>query len=408
MRKRVALAQMLILDPKILLMDEPFSALDVQTRQLMENELLELWSADRKSVLFITHDLEEAISLSDRVDRAVGRPGDAADRRVRHRPAAPARRLRDPDDAALRRAARGDLARDEGRSAEGLCAGPPRRRGETELQWLARRSAAAAASSSTTRCCSAACSCSGTLMTSPGLVSAEFAKKTAFFFGEPLGVLKVIWDWFAERQDLPAPRASRCSRRCSRSLVGSVLGLGDRAVARAARRLASAARRSLHQGGQRDAARDPGADLRRVVRARHHVEGRAGRHAGVLHRVLQRLPGRAGSEPDGARQRADAGRVAAPAAAPHLPAVGDERGCSRACTPSVGMAFVGAVVGEYLGSAKGVGYLILQAEGVFDINTVFAGILVLTAFALVLDVVVTRIERAAAGLAAARGGRDAL
>ena len=67
MRKRVALAQTLILDPKIILMDEPFSALDVQTRQLMENELLDLWSADRKSVVFITHDLEEAISLSDRV-----------------------------------------------------------------------------------------------------------------------------------------------------------------------------------------------------------------------------------------------------------------------------------------------------------------------------------------------------
>ena len=67
MKKRVALAQMLILDPRILLMDEPFSALDIQTRQLMENELLELWSADRKSVVFITHDLEEAIALSDRV-----------------------------------------------------------------------------------------------------------------------------------------------------------------------------------------------------------------------------------------------------------------------------------------------------------------------------------------------------
>ena len=67
MRKRVALAQTLILDPAIVLMDEPFSALDVQTRQLMENQLLDLWSADRKSVVFITHDLEEAISLSDRV-----------------------------------------------------------------------------------------------------------------------------------------------------------------------------------------------------------------------------------------------------------------------------------------------------------------------------------------------------
>jgi NitT/TauT family transport system permease protein len=60
---------------------------------------------------------------------------------------------------------------------------------------------------------------------------------------------------------------------------------------------------------------------------------------------------------------------------------------------SVGLAFVGAVVGEYLGSASGVGYLILQAEGVFDINTVFAGILLLTAFALVLDWVVGLAER---------------
>ena len=67
MRKRLALAQTLILSPDILLMDEPFSALDVQTRQLMENELLDLWAQDRKSVLFITHDLEEAIALSDRV-----------------------------------------------------------------------------------------------------------------------------------------------------------------------------------------------------------------------------------------------------------------------------------------------------------------------------------------------------
>ena len=67
MRKRAMLAQTLILDPDILLMDEPFSALDIQTRQLMENELLELWSAKRKAVLFITHDLDEAIAMSDRV-----------------------------------------------------------------------------------------------------------------------------------------------------------------------------------------------------------------------------------------------------------------------------------------------------------------------------------------------------
>lgn len=67
MRKRTSLAQTLALDPDIILMDEPFSALDIQTRQLMENEVLALWAARKKAVLFITHDLDEAIAMSDRV-----------------------------------------------------------------------------------------------------------------------------------------------------------------------------------------------------------------------------------------------------------------------------------------------------------------------------------------------------
>jgi NitT/TauT family transport system ATP-binding protein len=75
MRKRVALAQSLINGPRILLMDEPFSALDVQTRSLMENELLGLWAASAASVVFVTHDLEEAISLSDRVFVITAGPG---------------------------------------------------------------------------------------------------------------------------------------------------------------------------------------------------------------------------------------------------------------------------------------------------------------------------------------------
>jgi NitT/TauT family transport system ATP-binding protein len=66
-RKRVGLVQVLIRDPKILLMDEPFGPLDAQTRQIMGNLLLDLWNADKKAVLFVTHDLEEAIALSDRV-----------------------------------------------------------------------------------------------------------------------------------------------------------------------------------------------------------------------------------------------------------------------------------------------------------------------------------------------------
>ena len=75
MRKRTSLAQTLVLDPDIILMDEPFSALDVQTRQLMENEVLALWAEKRKAVLFITHDLDEAIAMSDRVVVLSAGPG---------------------------------------------------------------------------------------------------------------------------------------------------------------------------------------------------------------------------------------------------------------------------------------------------------------------------------------------
>jgi NitT/TauT family transport system ATP-binding protein len=74
-RKRVGLAQVLIRDPRILLMDEPFGPLDAQTRQIMGNLLLELWNADRKAVLFVTHDLEEAIALADRVVIMSAGPG---------------------------------------------------------------------------------------------------------------------------------------------------------------------------------------------------------------------------------------------------------------------------------------------------------------------------------------------
>ena len=75
MRKRVSLATTLIYGPAVLLMDEPFSALDVQTRNMMENELLDLWAETRNTVLFVTHDLEEAIALSDEVIVLTAGPG---------------------------------------------------------------------------------------------------------------------------------------------------------------------------------------------------------------------------------------------------------------------------------------------------------------------------------------------
>jgi NitT/TauT family transport system ATP-binding protein len=75
MRKRVTLIRTLIYDPEILLMDEPFSALDAQTKIVIEDDLLELWEATRKTILFVTHDLSEAIALSDRVLLMTARPG---------------------------------------------------------------------------------------------------------------------------------------------------------------------------------------------------------------------------------------------------------------------------------------------------------------------------------------------
>ena len=75
MRKRVALAQSLINEPKVLLMDEPFSALDVQTRSIMSDELLSLWELTRPAVVFVTHDLEEAIALADKVVVLTAGPG---------------------------------------------------------------------------------------------------------------------------------------------------------------------------------------------------------------------------------------------------------------------------------------------------------------------------------------------
>jgi NitT/TauT family transport system ATP-binding protein len=79
MQQRVNLARALVVDPKVLLMDEPFAALDAQTREVMQEELLQIWAAAKKTVLFITHQIDEAIYLSDRVVVFSGRPGRVKD-----------------------------------------------------------------------------------------------------------------------------------------------------------------------------------------------------------------------------------------------------------------------------------------------------------------------------------------
>jgi NitT/TauT family transport system ATP-binding protein len=75
MKQRVALARLLALDPKIMLMDEPFGALDAQNRELLQEELQKIWNTSRKTVLFVTHDIDEAIYLADRVIVFTARPG---------------------------------------------------------------------------------------------------------------------------------------------------------------------------------------------------------------------------------------------------------------------------------------------------------------------------------------------
>jgi NitT/TauT family transport system ATP-binding protein len=110
MRKRVALAQTMISEPQILLMDEPFSALDVQTRNLMEDQLLDLWALTSASVVFVTRDLEEAIAPADRVVVMTAGPATASSG-VRHPTGRARRRCRPARPAAAqRRRAAGGLA----------------------------------------------------------------------------------------------------------------------------------------------------------------------------------------------------------------------------------------------------------------------------------------------------------
>ena len=122
-RKRVGLAQVLIRDPKILLMDEPFGPLDAQTRQIMGNLLLDLWSADRKAVLFVTHDLEEAIALSDRVVIMSAGPAARIIGDWKRAAGAAARHFRGQARQGVPRPAPRHLARAQGRGAQGLRAG---------------------------------------------------------------------------------------------------------------------------------------------------------------------------------------------------------------------------------------------------------------------------------------------
>jgi NitT/TauT family transport system permease protein len=226
-------------------------------------------------------------------------------------------------------------------------------------------------------------------MTTPGLVSEEFAKKSAFFFGRPLEVLKVIWTWFWGGKIYPhlwITLVETLLAFVAGSLLGLVVGLWL-ALAPLASSLADPYIKAANA-------------MPRVILAPIFAVwfglGITSKVAlgvtlvffivffNVFQGIKEVSPTvLANARMLGASKRQLLRSIYLPSATSWV---------FSSLHTSVGMAFVGAVVGEYLGSAKGVGYLILQAEGVFDINTVFAGILVLTGFALFLDVVVTWAE----------------
>ena len=226
-------------------------------------------------------------------------------------------------------------------------------------------------------------------LTTPGMVSEDFAKNTAFFFGRPLQVLKVTWEWFAGGKIYPHLAITLVETLLA-FVTGSILGLAVGlwlALSPMASALADPYIKAMNA-------------MPRVILAPIFAVwfglGIVSKVAlgvtlvffivffNVYQGVREVSPVvLANARMLGATRRQLLRHIYLPSATSWV---------FSSLHTSVGMAFVGAVVGEYLGSAKGVGYLILQAEGVFDINTVLAGILVLTACALLLDVIVTKAE----------------
>jgi NitT/TauT family transport system permease protein len=232
------------------------------------------------------------------------------------------------------------------------------------------------------------------LMTTPGLVPPfmfDNDRQAAFFFGEPLKVAGRIWVWFVTEADIYRHLGITLLETLLAFGIGSVLGLGA-GLWLALQPMASAILEPYVKALN---------SMPRIILAPIFAVwfglGIGSKVAlgvtlvffivffNVYQGVKEVSPVvLANARMLGARPRQLLRHVYLPSATSWV---------FSSLHTSVGLAFVGAVVGEYLGSSQGVGYLILQAEGTFDINTVMAGIVVLTAFALVLDAVVGRIER---------------
>ena len=232
------------------------------------------------------------------------------------------------------------------------------------------------------------------LMTVPGLIPPmlfEDERQAAFFFGEPLKIFARVWAWFVRDADIYKHLGVTLTETLLAFAIGSALGLGGGlwlALAPMASALLEPYIKAFNA-------------MPRIILAPIFAVwfglGMGSKVAlgvtlvffivffNVYQGVKEVSPVvLANARMLGASQRQLLRQVYLPSATSWV---------FSSLHTSVGLAFVGAVVGEYLGSSQGVGYLILQAEGSFDINTVMAGILVLTGFALVLDEMVGQIEK---------------
>jgi NitT/TauT family transport system permease protein len=232
------------------------------------------------------------------------------------------------------------------------------------------------------------------VMTRPGLVPPLFFdndRQAAFFFGEPLKILARVWAWFVADADIYRHLAVTLTETLLAFGIGSVLGLATGLW------LALSPRASAVLEPYITALNSMPRIILAPIFAVWFGLGIASKVAlgvtlvffivffNVYQGVKEVSPVvLANARMLGANRKQLLRHVYLPSATSWV---------FSSLHTSVGLAFVGAVVGEYLGSSQGVGYLILQAEGTFDINTVMAGILVLTVFALALDTLVGRIER---------------